>query len=425
MAVSLETERKPDLISPTALNLLHFRTPSLDGARINGFRETLTASAALERQCQRTGTFLQNLFSETEKKSQRINGFEQEIIKQGSHLVSSEHFANRYLKMREAFPQMSFADFIIAFKESWRVMLAISGILGSSATGVDQSKALLALAPDSKTSQGINTVAYKALEKAPNGFAQGLALWKTFFIHPDNFIGGIEPSRKSKDQKHHSQKADMEFLIPSGIPDWFSEDMREEPDTAMITREMEEDKEGAESIDKQLGLTYQQKVLIANITVEKLEEALKWIAARKKYIFGDFDAPKIILLLHFTAHAQNRITEATKGIKTNFIKNYNSLTETADKQIEQQIKAYSESRDALETPESYALFLEKQLSDAGVTVSGGLIDDNFIKFINDAIMSEKETVRKLLPRKSANAITYGIQPLMSVLDKDEIDYIQT
>lgn len=420
MTIATEKEARPDSRPPTSLNLLHPRTHILDGTRIDAFRENLDASAAFEAQCRRTGSSLIKLSSEAKKRHDRITNSEQELLKDATNLVSSQQFANVYLKMRKAFQQMDFNNFIAAFEKSLQLMLHVSNISGWTDAGKDPKNSLLARVPTSRISSQVSILVRQHLEDVPDGFTQGLSEWKNFVGHSDNFIGRIPSKAKLVTQKRSISAVTL-FIIPTGIPDWFSHGMKDEPDKASIQDEMEDDKKAQENIEKQLEVSHQQKLLNMNATLKKVNETVHWANSKSRELFDNLDLTKLILFLHFIEYSQNQIRESVNSVRKSFTDQQKYLPENIDKQVENTIKEYLESEDVLRDSENYALFLEKQFMDAGINPSSTLIDDKFINFVNMVTVSDKDQIKKSLPKKSADAIIYGIRPLMDILSSEDID----
>ncbi|MBI4096512.1 MAG: hypothetical protein HY425_02215 [Candidatus Levybacteria bacterium] len=421
MAIAIEKEVRPDSRPPTSLNLLHFRTPALDGTRINNFRENLDTAAAFETQCQRTGSFLIKLSSEAKKRHDRITNSEQELLKVIPALVSSQQFADVYLRMREAFQQMDFQDFIAAFKKSLELTLSVSELFGWKGADKDSKKLFLGRTPSSRINNQASVLVRKYLENTPDGFTQGPSEWKNFLGHPDNFISGIPSSKVKSVTQKGSIRAVTRFIMSTGIPDWFSYDMKDEPDKAKIQEEMEDDRQAQENIEKQLEASNQQKLLNINATVKRANETIQWANSKNKELFDNLNMAKLLLFLHFIDSSQNQIRESLNTIRKAFTDQQEYLPENTDRQVENTVKKYSESEAILRDPENYALFLEEKFMDAGINPSLALIDDAFINFIRMITVSDKNHIKKSLSKKSANAINYGIKPLMDILNPEDID----
>lgn len=131
----IESQERQGYVLPTALNLLHFRTPNLDRARIAGFRQKLQHSLFLERDHEKTGKFLEDLLNQKDRRLQRIDQAKQELSDGMNDLESSIICSKVFLAMREAFPDMSPGDFMAAYKASVNLNLQLTSFIKKNLRG--------------------------------------------------------------------------------------------------------------------------------------------------------------------------------------------------------------------------------------------------------------------------------------------------
>lgn len=404
MTINAERESAIQEVSPTSLNMLHFRTPALDGSRIIKFRKTLNDSSNLESQLPQIDMSMQKLLAETEKRFRRINEAKGEFRKEEDMLKSSINIAGIYLRMREAFPQMPFDKFISGFRTSLDMLFRIFKT-------AENSSPILMQKAGSNISNDISHIIIETAKNIPQSFNQNPEEWKKFISISYN-LPELKILKKNNNKTANKIDLDIEYVNPLGIPDWFSDDIKDEPDKSVIQEEMQEDENLFEKVSDHFKETDKQQKIIGEFTIKKIGKPFNWMSLRIEQIFSDtrsIAAP--IFLMHLIENSPDRIIEASRK------NNKAELTEEA-------LKGYIESDEIMETPEAFALFLEKQLKDAEIIKSvNNPIDASFVNFVNQSLLNREEPQDET-SKKTANIMRYRIKPLLHTLDENDINYIK-
>lgn len=424
---AVESQEKQEYHLPTTLNLLHFRTPILDGTRIGELRQKLQHSALLENYHEKVGKFLRDLLDQKNKGLQRIDQAKQELTEDITDLESSIICSSVFLNMRKVFPDMSSSDFMIAYKASVMLNLQITSFAAEKSKD-ERLGGVRIILPIKENLDTVRKLVANSLNKVPPSFSQNKDKWKNFLLHDNNFIQNLKYSvynpfliRDDTLVSTVKGKTDIPLMstTPNGLPDWLSEDLQEPSETA-VKEELEEDRRECNKNRERIKRMNTQKQYIESLNSNKFKKTINWLSYMEDSIFsGKKSFTDFIIFLHARHKKVNTLEYVLKQIEP-----HRGIE--PKQEIENIIKEYSEGTNLLKTPESFAIFIENQLIVVGaINSSNDLINDTFISFFTKLLNNtQDQEIENTGSKKAAKAVKYNIKPLVKILNEEEIDYIK-
>lgn len=434
--MNIEQEKKEGSTpSPTTLTLFRFSDQKLYEIanyyikRVNLSHESFVAESAFV-----------NLRQETEVKKGRLNQNMRELTDRSIARIDSATASTAYLKLFDELSQRGvsaqeiydFYMWCLAFNT--RLCQLSRQEIGGN---YDQFGSIDFLTKQNPSGSKLNVETAKMLDKekevAPSWFIGSNEEWKSFFR--DHAYFGIYLQDFFVEYPQFQRPL---IQVPLGrttndeLPDWLDDTERTPPARSAVEAELVTDLEEEVQSTKATEVLDRQYHYLQKVMDEKSVKAILYLQKRRRELFSEIKGFTEAIVLLGSSHHWPDFTIDPLDVPNVTRSQILDSVITEDKAHDARIKNLAQSNDILMSRESIALWIEKKLLEGKLFGNAqDIIDDNILSVVNslfdELLQEEPNPDFQALRNKNKRvfrALNYDINPLLEVLDKNEIEYLQ-